>query len=162
MKMYYTKFDTPIGGIVLIGDENGLGVLHIETSETARKANITSECVRNDDFFCEIKRQLDLYFESKLTNFSVKLNPKGSEFQKNVWNALSQIPFGKLVTYGEIANWVGNPKASRAVGAANGKNPIPIIVPCHRVIGSNGKLTGFAYGLEIKQKLIDIELKAIR
>ncbi|MDR1197965.1 MAG: methylated-DNA--[protein]-cysteine S-methyltransferase [Prevotellaceae bacterium] len=104
--------------------------------------------------------QLCEYFAGKRRSFDFPINPKGSEFQKLVWAALQNIPYGKLCTYKQIAEEIGNAKASRAVGMANNKNPLPIVVPCHRVIGSNGKLTGYAYGLDMKEYLINIEKDA--
>ncbi|MDR1348162.1 MAG: methylated-DNA--[protein]-cysteine S-methyltransferase [Prevotellaceae bacterium] len=104
--------------------------------------------------------QLDEYFAGKRKSFDFPINPHGSEFQKRVWTALQNIPYGKLCTYKQIAEEVGNAKASRAVGMANNKNPLPIVIPCHRVIGSNGKLTGYAYGLNMKEYLINIEKNA--
>lgn len=101
--------------------------------------------------------QLAQYFEGRLKQFDLDLQPLGTDFQKKVWQALLTIPYGTTVTYGQIAEQIHNPKACRAVGLANKCNPIPIIIPCHRVIGKNGKLTGFAGGLDIKQALLDLE-----
>lgn len=101
--------------------------------------------------------QLNEYLDRKRTSFELPLEPKGTEFQKKVWNALRGIPYGETKTYGEIAKIIGNEKASRAVGMANNKNPIAIIVPCHRVIGANGKLVGYAGGLDLKEKLLQLE-----
>jgi len=107
--------------------------------------------------FGEAKRQLTAYFNGELQTFNLKLNPEGTEFQKKVWDKLMEIPYGETRSYKDIAILIGNENASRAVGMANGKNPIPLIVPCHRVIGSNGKLTGFAFGVELKKKKFDLE-----
>ena len=101
--------------------------------------------------------QLQEYFAGERCRFDLPLNGAGTDFQQSVWSALSRIPFGELRSYGDIAREIGRPKAVRAVGAANGSNPLPIIVPCHRVIGSNGSLTGFAGGLDIKKKLLVLE-----
>ena len=101
--------------------------------------------------------QLAEYFENKRNFFDLPLNPHGTNFQLNVWNALKNIPYGETRTYGEIARMTGNPKACRAVGMANNRNPIAIIIPCHRVIGSDGSLTGYAGGLELKRKLLELE-----
>lgn len=101
--------------------------------------------------------ELNEYFEGKRTEFSVKLSPQGTEFQKKVWNQLLNIAYGKTASYSNIATAIGNPKASRAIGNANNKNPIPIIIPCHRVIGKSGKLVGYASGLNIKIKLLELE-----
>jgi methylated-DNA-[protein]-cysteine S-methyltransferase len=105
----------------------------------------------------ETVRQLKAYFSRKLTRFNLPLSPDGTPFQLTVWRELERIPYGELISYGELARRIGKPKASRAVGAANGANPIPIVVPCHRVIGSNGTLTGYGGGLPIKEKLLALE-----
>lgn len=105
----------------------------------------------------EAVSQLESYFKGGLKEFSLPLEPKGTVFMKQVWAALCEIPYGKTATYGEIAAKVGNPMAARAVGLANNRNPIPIIIPCHRVIGANGSLTGYAGGLDMKKKLLDLE-----
>ena len=102
----------------------------------------------------EVARQVDEFFAGKRQTFDIPLAPKGSEFQKRVWAELAKIPFGETISYGELARRIGNPAASRAVGHANGQNPISVIVPCHRVIGSNGKLTGYGGGLDLKEKLL--------
>jgi methylated-DNA-[protein]-cysteine S-methyltransferase len=109
----------------------------------------------------ETERQLSEYFAGERMRFEVPLEPRGSEFQKIVWSALKEIPFGKTRSYLDLAKTIGLPKASRAVGAANGKNPLSIILPCHRVVGSNGALTGFAGGLEIKARLLTLEARAV-
>lgn len=119
---------------------------------------------RHDDSWSEdnkpfnaVIKQLDEYFDGKRQDFDLPLRPAGTEFQRQVWQALQQIPFGETWSYGELAKHVGTPNAYRAVGAANGINPIPVIIPCHRVIGSNGKLTGFGGGLEAKAFLLNLE-----
>ena len=109
----------------------------------------------------ETERQLSEYFAGKRIRFAVPLEPRGSEFQKRVWSALKEIPFGKTRSYLDLAKTIGLPKASRAVGAANGKNPLSIILPCHRVVGANGALTGFAGGLETKAMLLTLEARAV-
>ncbi|MGN0004937.1 MAG: methylated-DNA--[protein]-cysteine S-methyltransferase [Candidatus Gastranaerophilaceae bacterium] len=101
--------------------------------------------------------EIEEYFDGKRRNFDIPTNPKGTEFQKRVWEELKKIPYGKTESYGKIAKKIGNPKAQRAVGMANNKNPVPIIIPCHRVIGKNGSLTGYAYGLDVKKYLLNIE-----
>jgi methylated-DNA-[protein]-cysteine S-methyltransferase len=111
--------------------------------------------------FKEVKYQLDAYFAGELQDFDLPLLPTGTRFQERVWQALAEIPYGETWSYGELARHIGKPKASRAVGAANGINPIPVIIPCHRVIGSSGKLTGFGGGLETKQYLLKLESEAI-
>ncbi len=112
--------------------------------------------------FADVIDQLEAYFAGKLEEFDVPLVPEGTPFQQKVWKNLCDIPFGETISYGELARRIGNPNASRAVGLANGTNPIPIIIPCHRVIGSNGKLTGYGGGLPIKEKLLALERKQLR
>ncbi len=111
--------------------------------------------------FGDVIAQLEAYFAGKLEEFDVPLAPEGTPFQQKVWKHLCDIPFGETISYGELARRIGNPNASRAVGLANGTNPIPIIIPCHRVIGSNGKLTGYGGGLPIKEKLLALEKRQL-
>lgn len=159
--MYYTRFNTGFCEIILVGDELGLKNLHLNTGEDKRSFEILNDWILNNDFFQDSIYQIKEYFDGKRKMFNIKLNPKGTDFQKSVWKELCKIPYGKTTTYKQIAINIGNEKASRAVGMANSKNPIPIIIPCHRVIGIDGKLTGFAYGLDIKEKIINHErLKA--
>ncbi|MDD3248306.1 MAG: methylated-DNA--[protein]-cysteine S-methyltransferase [Methanosarcina sp.] len=153
--MYYTTFESPIGPLLLAGDEEGLKYLNIRKGK--KKIEVPDDWVENEDFFSEISRQLEAYFAGQLKAFEVKLAPEGTEFHKSVWRALCEIPYGETRTYKEIAISVGKPKAYRAVGLANNRNPISIIVPCHRVIGTNGKLTGYASGLDVKEFLLRLE-----
>ena len=155
--MYYTKFNSEICEIVLAGDEQGLRYLHMTTGEGKRTFKILPEWKRDDDYFSDTVRQLKEYFRGDRRVFDVKLAPEGTDFQKTVWAALLEIPYGECRSYGELAAELGNPNACRAVGGANGRNPIPLIIPCHRVIGRTGKLTGFAYGVEVKRKLLELE-----
>ncbi|WP_432666474.1 methylated-DNA--[protein]-cysteine S-methyltransferase [Wukongibacter baidiensis] len=155
--MYYTRFNTKFCEIILVGDEDGLTNLHLNTGEGKRIFEISDKWIRKDDFFIDAINEIEEFFEGKRKTFTIKLNPKGTDYQKKVWNELSKIPYGEIYTYKQIATSIGNKKASRAVGMANSKNPIPLIIPCHRVVGSNGKLTGFAHGLTIKEKLINFE-----
>ena len=113
--------------------------------------------IEDNTIFSDAVSQLAQYFEGRLKQFDLDLNPQGTDFQKKVWQALLTIPYGTTVSYGQIAQRIDNPKACRAVGLANKSNPIPIVIPCHRVIGKNGKLTGFAGGLDLKQTLLDLE-----
>lgn len=152
--MYYTQFQTKLCEIILAGNEQGLSYLHLNTREGKRTFEILDNWVRNDDFFTYEMNQIQEYMQGERRAFNVKLNPKGTDFQKKVWKELCNIPFGETRTYKQIAMKIGNGNASRAVGMANSKNPIPLIIPCHRVIGANGKLTGFAHGLTIKEKMI--------
>jgi len=153
--MYYHIIDSPICPILLAGDEEGLK--HVLFLRSEKKVDIPADWVKNKEFFIETARQLEAYFSGKLKSFEIKLSPEGTEFQKSVWKALCEIPYGETRTYKDIALSIGNPKAYRAVGLANNRNPIAIIVPCHRVIGSNGKLTGYACGLDVKEFLLKLE-----
>lgn len=155
--MYFTKFNTRFCEIILAGDEKGLAHLHLNTGEGSRQFEIQESWEFKPEFFEDVQTQILEYFEGKREIFDIPLNPAGTKFQKKVWEQLRTIPYNSLASYGEIARKLGNPKASRAVGAANGKNPIPLIIPCHRVVGANGSLTGFAHGLAIKEKLIALE-----
>ncbi len=155
--MYYSIFKSPFCDITLVGSNSGLTHLHLDTGKGKRKFTLSSDCIRKDNLFQNHKKQLADYFSGKRKRFDLLLDPEGTDFQKTVWKALYDIPFGKLRSYKEIAAAIGNPNAYRAVGMANSKNPIPLIIPCHRVIGANGTMTGFAYGKEMKSRLIDFE-----
>lgn len=155
--MYYTRFDTALCEVILIGDEQGLIRIHLKTEESNRELVLEPDWIEQKEFFTAAQKELEEYFKGERQSFSIKLNPQGTEFQKKVWQALSEIGYGQTVSYKDIAIKIGNSNASRAVGMANGKNPIPIIVPCHRVIGSNGKLTGFAFGTKLKSEIISLE-----
>lgn len=148
---------SPVGELKLVASNKGLRAILWENDNPTRIKLNAMEENKTDTLLLETERQLNHYFESKLKTFSLELDFQGTEFQKKVWAALLTIPFGETRTYGQIAQQIGSPKAVRAVGAANGKNPISIIAPCHRVIGANGKLTGFAGGLEIKATLLRVE-----
>jgi len=151
--MDYAWMQTPVGRLLLISGENGLHRIDFANG-SSRPDPAWHE---SPDALKETIRQLRAYFARELEEFDVRLAPEGTPFQKNVWRHLCEIPYGETISYGELAHRVGNPKASRAVGLANGANPIPIIIPCHRVIGSNGKLTGYGGGLPIKEKLLALE-----
>lgn len=158
--MNYTYLDSPIGPLLIAGDADGIRRISFPKHGRAAKPEpVWTESARGP--VAEAMRQLHEYFAGKRTEFDLPLAPEGTEFQRTVWRGLQQIPYGVTISYGELARWVGNPKASRAVGAANGKNPLPVVIPCHRVIGSNGTLTGFGGGLPIKQALLDLETRAL-
>ena len=144
-----------IGKLLVAGDEDGLRYI----SFLKGKKRITPEkgWIEDRHFLREAVRQLDVYLKGRLKEFTVKLSPQGTPFQLSVLRALQEVPYGETVSYGELARRIGKPKASRAVGAAIARNPLPIVIPCHRVIGSNGSLTGFGGGLAIKQALLDLE-----
>jgi methylated-DNA-[protein]-cysteine S-methyltransferase len=151
--------ESPVGQLKLVASDKGLVAILWE-NDSPRRVRL-SELVANEQqpVLVETERQLGEYFAGKRKTFSIALDMRGTRFQKNVWEALLAIPFGETRSYGQLAKQLGNPRATRAVGAANGRNPVSIIVPCHRVIGSSGKLTGFAGGLETKAHLLSLEDK---
>jgi methylated-DNA-[protein]-cysteine S-methyltransferase len=155
---YFTKkTNTPVGELTLIASERGLAAILWEGDNPKR---VRLEPQREDpenDILVETERQLKSYFDGTLKVFSVPLDFVGTEFQTSVWKALLKIPFGQTRTYTQIAKQIGRPTAARAVGAASGKNPISIMAPCHRVVGANGDLTGFAGGLDTKELLLALE-----
>ncbi len=148
---------SPVGELRLIASDKGLAAVLWENypPERVKIWAVTED--QKHPVLIEAEHQLKEYFQGKRKDFSLKLDMIGTEFQKQVWQALLKIHFGVTKSYGELALQLGNPKASRAVGAANGKNPLSIVVPCHRVIGASGKLIGFAGGLEVKEKLLTLE-----
>jgi methylated-DNA-[protein]-cysteine S-methyltransferase len=157
MNFAYKIIDSPVGKLKLVASDKGLaGVLWERENPRGVPLN---EPVANEQHpvLVETERQLGEYFAGKRKTFSIALDMQGTRFQKDVWEALLAIPFGETRSYGQLAKQLGNPRATRAVGAANGRNPISIIVPCHRVIGSSGKLTGFGGGLETKAHLLSLE-----
>jgi len=159
--MDYDHLDTPIGRLLLVADEHGLRTVHFPCA--GQDERIAADWHRDRRHLGPAIEQLEAYFEGRLHDFDVVLASQGTPFRQTVWNELVRIPYGETISYGELARRIGNPVASRAVGAANGANPLPIIVPCHRVIGSSGKLTGFGGGLPIKQWLLEHERRhAIR
>ncbi|MGF1690933.1 methylated-DNA--[protein]-cysteine S-methyltransferase [Photobacterium kagoshimensis] len=146
---------SPLGKIRLLANEHGL--IGVTLASQREDDDVDPDWLLTEDPFIECCHQLDAYFAGTLTRFTVPLAPEGTEFQKQVWTALRSIPYGETCSYKTIADAINNPKAVRAVGAANGKNPIAIIVPCHRVIGANGKLTGYAGGVDMKAYLLKLE-----
>ncbi len=151
---HYRTIDSPIGPLTLAGEGPVLTNLRMidQTYEPDRAG-----WIRDDTTLPDVVEQLEAYFAGERRDFELKLELEGTEFQRKVWNALRTIPYGQTRSYGEIAEQIGSPKASRAVGLANGRNPIAVIVPCHRVIGANGSLTGFGGGLERKSTLLKLE-----
>jgi len=162
MSYFYKTMKSPVGELTLVAGDKGLAAVLWENDDPDRVRIGTPE--RNDDHpvLLEAERQLNEYFAGRLERFSLSLDFAGTAFQMEVWEALLTIPFGETRSYAQIARQIGRPKAVRAVGAANGRNPISIIAPCHRVIGANGKLTGFAGGLEAKALLLGIESRSGR
>ncbi|WP_226829862.1 methylated-DNA--[protein]-cysteine S-methyltransferase [Brevibacterium aurantiacum] len=158
----YTVIDSTLGPILLTSDGAHLTGLYLDDFDTVLErleAKVGVAPVLGDDLtlFATADKQLGEYFSGTRTDFDLPLAPTGTEFQRTVWQALTTIPYGTTAGYGELAAWIDRPTAARAVGAANGRNPISIIVPCHRVIGANGALTGYAWGEEKKRTLLDLE-----
>jgi methylated-DNA-[protein]-cysteine S-methyltransferase len=153
--MYYCYLDTPIGELLLAGDDDGLCL--VSFPKGAMRRDPEPDWIYNEKPFAAARQQLTEYFAGERRTFDLPLKLTGTEFQMSVLQALQQIPYGETTSYADIAERVGRPKAVRAVGAANGRNPIPIIVPCHRVIGSHGDLTGFGGGLDTKEALLRLE-----
>jgi len=151
----YTTIDSPLGVLLVARDDEGVTALLLPTGK--RPAVPAADWVRDDDAFGDVRTQLDEYFAGSRTSFDLPLHMLGSAFQRRVWTALCDIPCGETATYGAIAERIGAPGAARAVGLANGQNPIAIIVPCHRVIGADGSLTGYGGGLPAKQWLLSHE-----
>lgn len=156
--MYHTKtIVTPVGELTLIASDKGLAAVLWENEGSQRVPLTPLSRNESHPVLCEAERQLQEYFAGTRQRFTLSYDPSGTPFQQKVWAALLTIPFGETRSYRQIAEQIGHPKAVRAVGAANGKNPLSIMAPCHRVIGSNGKLTGFAGGLPVKAFLLELE-----
>jgi methylated-DNA-[protein]-cysteine S-methyltransferase len=155
----YTRIGSPIGKLLLVADARGLRFVNFENSK--RATPVRPEWREDKASFAEVIRQLHSYFDGELTEFDLPLAPEGTDFQLRVWNGLRAIPYGETVSYAQLAHKIGNPNAVRAVGLANGSNPIPIIIPCHRVIGSDRSMTGFGGGLPIKKKLLALESRQL-
>ena len=151
----YCVMESPIGRLLLAG--NARALTHLSFQDGRHPIEPDRRWAYSERPFQRPIRQLNEYFSGKRKTFTIKLAPEGTPFQQRVWQALQSIPYGRTLSYGQIAKAIGQPKASRAVGAANGQNPVSIIVPCHRVIGSNGKLVGYGGGLTIKEALLDHE-----
>lgn len=157
MMLFYKEMKSPVGKLKLVASTNALHAVLWEQERPNRIKLATLRLDPQQPILIETERQLREYFAGARTVFDLPLDPTGSEFQKNVWRALREIPFGQTRSYLDIAKRLGSAKAVRAVGAANGRNPLSIIVPCHRVIAANGALTGFAGGLEVKATLLALE-----
>jgi methylated-DNA-[protein]-cysteine S-methyltransferase len=153
--VFWTVVDSPIDPLLLVGDESGLRELAMAPHSPP------DDAVRDDDALAHAAAQLEEYFAGERTRFDLPLSPVGTPFQLRVWAELREIPYGGTTTYGRIATDLGQPTASRAVGLANGRNPIAVIVPCHRVIGSDGSLTGFGGGLDRKRWLLEHERRVL-
>ncbi len=157
MHYVHKTMTSPVGRLKLVGSEQGLAAVLWEDDDPARVRLGATREDRSHPLLLQAQQQLEEYFAGQRRRFSLKLAPAGTEFQTRVWKALGTIPFGETRSYGQIADQIGKARAVRAVGAANGRNPLSIIVPCHRVIGANGKLTGFAGGLAVKARLLAME-----
>jgi len=155
----YTQIESPVGPLLLVADDAGLR--RLEFANGRKPVQPDPQWHEDAHPLREAIRQLRAYFAGELEHFGLTLAPEGTPFQLSVWNRLCEIPYGETISYGELARRVGNPNASRAVGLANGSNPVSIVVPCHRVIGSNGKLTGYGGGLPIKEKLLALERRQL-
>ena len=155
MQVHYRVIDSPIGPLTLAG--NGSTLMHLRMADQSHEPDRSGWEQAGSGAFADVAEQLDAYFAGSLTEFDVDLDLVGTEFQRRVWAALQTIPYGETRSYGEIAEQIGSPAASRAVGLANGRNPISIIVPCHRVIGAAGSMTGYGGGIDRKKMLIALE-----
>ena len=153
--MYYCYLNSPIGDLLLAGDDDGLSLIGFPQGKMRHDPE--PDWIFNEKPFAVARQQLEEYFAGERTVFDLPLHLSGTDFQVQVLQELQRIPYGETTSYGDIAKRIGRPKAMRAVGAANGRNPIPIIVPCHRVIGSSGDLTGFGGGLDTKEALLRLE-----
>jgi methylated-DNA-[protein]-cysteine S-methyltransferase len=154
-QILYTTIESPIGELLLVGDQDALHGLYMQDGRKPKR--IAPDWQASAAPFADVTTQLEEYFAGARTSFDVSLAAEGAPFEREVWHALEAIPYGKTVSYGEIARRVGQPTAARAVGTANGRNPIAVIVPCHRVIGADGSLTGYGGGLERKRLLLELE-----
>jgi methylated-DNA-[protein]-cysteine S-methyltransferase len=156
--IFHTETESPLGPILLAGSYRGLHHLVFQQGNHPLAPPADWRPAREP--FIEVIRQLEIYFTGSLRAFEIPLRPAGTDFQKTVWAALRQIPYGQTTSYGELAQAIGKPTAARAVGAATGKNPLPILVPCHRVVGKDGQLTGFSAGLRYKEALLRLEARS--
>lgn len=154
---YYDYCDSPLGQILLVASDVALSGLHFTGEKYYPAIDAAWQRQPNAKFIQRARAQLDEYFAGKRRRFDLEVDPAGTEFQRNVWRALQEIPYGTTINYGKLAQRIGQPTASRAVGAANGRNPISIVIPCHRVIGANGDLTGYAGGMARKDALLRLE-----
>lgn len=153
--LHYKTMNSPIGKITLVASDEALVALYVNDELMPKKE--FAKFNQDNKILVKAEQQLNEYFEGRRKNFDLPLNPEGTAFQNKAWTALSKIPYGEIWSYGKQANYLKAPNAQRAVGGANGKNPIPVIIPCHRVIGSTGKLTGFSGGMSMKIFLLKLE-----
>jgi len=156
---FYTWYESPVGPLLLVGSHAGLNFVSFSSGKHA--VSVSPQWNEDHAVFQGAITQLDEYFGGRRKTFDLALFPQGTTFQRQVWNALRTIPYGETISYKELAQRIGKPKTVRAVGAANGANPIPIIIPCHRVIGQDGSLTGFGGGLPLKKRLLELESRQL-
>lgn len=158
-QLFYTRYESPVGTLLLAGSHAGLSFVSFSTGRHA--VSIAPEWTENRAVLTNVIAQLEEYFAGRRKSFDLALCPEGTPFQRQVWSALQTIPYGETISYKGLAERIGKPKTIRAVGAANGANPIPIIIPCHRVIGHDGSLTGFGGGLPLKKRLLELESRQL-
>jgi methylated-DNA-[protein]-cysteine S-methyltransferase len=154
---YYDTFDSPYGGMLLAASERGLSGVYFNRQKYHPKRGAGWQHAPDNAHLKKAKKQLAEYFAGKRRDFDLALDPAGSSFQKRVWKEIAGVPYGETISYGELARRAGFPEGARAAGAATGRNPIGIVVPCHRIVGANGKLTGYAGGLDKKRALLALE-----
>ena len=154
---YYDRFKSPQGGMLLVASDDGLAGIYFDRQKHHPKLASEWKQNRGHKVLRQTRRELEEYFSGKRKRFEVALDPEGTPFQRAVWKAISTVGFGKTISYGELARRAGHPGSARAAGAATGRNPIGIIVPCHRIMGSDGSLTGYAGGLNRKRALLELE-----
>jgi methylated-DNA-[protein]-cysteine S-methyltransferase len=158
--LFHTTIDSPLGELLLVGDGHALHGLYMQEGRTRKRVH--ASWTRAEEPFERARAQLVEYFAGLRTDFDLDLSIVGTPFQERVWRALREIPYGETISYGELARRIGQPAEARAVGAANGRNPIAVVVPCHRVLGADGSLVGYGGGLERKRLLLDLEAGALR
>ena len=154
---YYDTLESPWGGMLIAASEKGVTGVYFDRQKYHPKRGKEWQRAPDNKHLQKAKRQLAEYFKGKRREFDLELDPAGSPFQKRVWKAIAAVPYGETISYGELARRCGFPEGARAAGAATGRNPIGIVVPCHRIVGSNGKLTGYAGGLDKKRALLALE-----
>lgn len=157
--LVWSRHPSPIGNLLLVRRDEALVGLYVADHE--RAPVVAATCVADDGAFDDVRQQLDEYFAGARTTFDLAVETIGSPFQEQVWAALREVPYGETASYGDIARRIGRPTASRAVGAANGRNPVSVIVPCHRVVGSDGRLTGYGWGNDRKEWLLSHERRTL-
>ena len=157
--VFYNWYDSPVGRLLLAGSPAGLSLVRFPRDKHA--VRVVPDWIEDRTVFTPVIGQLEEYFAGRRRYFELALRPEGSQFQRAVWTELRSIPYGETISYKDLARRVGKPQAFRAVGAANGANPIPIIIPCHRVIGNDGSLTGFGGGLPLKRRLLELESRQL-